>query len=363
MTEYFLLYCFIGLIGYYNYRVKAESGSISRTAAWLCFCLVFLLMALRHSSMGRDLGYYADTEDGDLPGYLGSFSYLASCSWKSFWSIQGFLNYEYGYILLNRVIGTIWNNRQFLIAVCALLSLMPVAYVIEKKSCSPVLSWVLFLALPIFEILYSGLRQGISLGICAVGLLLIQQKKPIHFFLTVLLACCFHSSAWVFLLAYPVYHIRLTKLYRAISMLLIPVVFLFRRQIFNVMSLLMRESAPVDNNGAIGLLLLLVLIYGLCSMFADENDAQQNGWLNIFFLCCVCQVFANIFSIALRIGYYFMLPVVLFLPSVLDKLEWRLRIIAKLAVIVFFIAFGLRCIYNSSWSMAYPYYWFWEVRG
>lgn len=356
MTEYLILYCLLGLIGYYNYWVRAQRGLAAREASWLCFLPVLVLLALRHPSMGWDLGYYSESGTG----YLQSFSYIASCTWKKFWTIRDYLNYEYGYILLNRLVGVVWNNRQFFMAVCVLLSLTPMAWVIGKKSCSPVLSWVIYMALPVFEILYSGLRQGIALGTCAVGLLWIQEKKPVRFALTVLLASVFHDSALVFLLAYPVYHLPMTKLCRAASILVIPVVFVLRRPLFAVLSQLFSENAAVDNNGALGLLLLLVLIYGLCSLFSSKDDPEENGYLNIFFLCCVCQVFANISSVALRVGYYFMFPVALALPSVLEKMEWKLRVIAKLAVIVFFVAFGLRCIYNSTWSGAYPYYWFWQ---
>lgn len=359
MSEYLLLYCLFGLLGYCNYRRRVRTGYTFRFIAWLCFGLVFSLLAFRHPSMGRDLGYYSESGTG----YLQSFSYIASSKWEVFCSIRNYLNYEYGFVLLNRLVGVLWENSQFFLSVCAMLSLAPVAQVIAEKSCSPVLSWVIYLALPSFEILFSGLRQGISLGICTIGFRLIQRKKPFQFLLTVLLACCFHSSAWIFLLAYPVYHFRLTKVYRLVSIIGIGVVFFLRRQLFSVLSRLISPNVMIDNNGAMGLLLLFLMIYGLCSFFTSEDDMEQNGYLNVFFLGCVCQVFANVSSLALRIGYYFLLPVVLILPSVLEKMEWQLRVIVKFAVIIFFVVFGLHCIYNSTWSGEYPYYWFWEVRG
>lgn len=358
MTIYLVLYCLLGMLGYWNYRVRAERGHTQPLAARICFFLVLALLALRHPSMGRDLGYYSDTGTG----YLQSFEVLTRYPWNQLLVWQGYLNYEPGYILLNKLLGMLWQNRQFFLAVCAFLSLLPVGGLIEKRSCSPVLSWVIYLALPIFEILYSGLRQGIALGLCALALVHILDRKPLRFVLTVLCASLFHDSCLVFLVAYPIFGVRATPALRVGSIFAVPVVFVLRGRLFSLAAGLFGNYGA-DNNGAFGLMLLFVLIYVLCCLFVREEDPEQRGLLNIFYLCCICQVFASVSSLALRIGYYFILPLVLLLPRVLENMERRLRIIAKLAVIVFFVAFGLRCIYISTWSEAYPYYWFWQSPG
>lgn len=358
MTTYFIMYILIGLMGFVSYSAQHRFSNLKPILGWISFTLVFLVLALRHQSMGIDLGYYSRYHTG----YLDSFDVLGSLSWSQVLETKNYLNYEYGYILLNKLIGGIWRDRQFFLASCALLSVWPVAKTAGQKSVSPVLSCVIYLALPVFEILFSGLRQGIAVGICFWTLRYIQKKKPFHFLLAVLLACTLHKATFVFLLAYPIYHLRVSKPFRFMSVLLIPLIFLFRVQLFGILSLLFKQNAVMDHNGAVNLLILFVGIYAVCSVFVREEDAENNGYLNLFFVCCVTQVFSNIYSTALRVGYYFIPFVILLIPGIIAEMEPRLRVIARLAVIVFFVAFGLNMLYNSTWAMAYPYYWFWQVR-
>lgn len=358
MTTYFILYALIGLMGFLSYIAQHRISNLKNILSWLSFFLVFGVLALRHQSMGADLGYYSEYNNG----YLDSFDVLNSLPWSQVLVTTDYLNYDYGYILLNKLIGSVWQNRQFFIAVCAFLSVYPVAKTVMEKSVSPIMSCVIYLALPVFELLFSGLRQGIALGICFWSIKLIQEKKLFPFLATVLLACLMHDSTFVFLLAYPIYHMKLNRTFRLVSILLIPLVFMFRYQLFSVLSLLFRQNAVPDNNGAVSLLIFLTGIYAICTIFVKEEDTQNNGYLNLFFVSCICQVFGNIYSIALRAGYYYIIFAILLIPGTVAQMEPRLRVIAKLVIIVFFVGFGLFQIYNSSWSMAYPYYWFWQTR-
>lgn len=358
MTTYFILYALIGLFGFLSYSAQHRFSNLKNILGWLSFFLVFGVLALRHQSMGVDLGYYSEHNNG----YLDSFEVLSSLPWSRVLVTKNYLNYEYGYILLNKLIGCVWQNRQFFIAVCAFLSVYPVAKMAMGKSVSPIMSCVIYLALPAFELLFSGLRQGIALGICCWSIKFIQEKKLLPFLVTVLLACLMHDATFVFLLAYPIYHMKVNRTLRLASILLIPLVFMFRYQLFSVLSLLFRRNAVPDNNGAVSLLIFLTGIYAICTLFVKEEDTQHNGYLNLFFVSCICQVFGNIYSTALRAGYNYMLIAIILIPGVIAQMEPRLRVIAKLATIVFFVWFGLFQFYNSTWSMAYPYYWFWQTR-
>lgn len=355
MTEYYVLYMLFGIIGYCTYRSQTVFEKKRKRAIWFCFILIFILLAFRHQSMGIDLGYYVN---GHV-SYLQAFDNLTDLPWSI--ALTGkYAYFETGYQVFCKLVGTIWKNRQFFLAVCAMVSLVPVAWVLSKKSDSPVLSCIIYLAFPSYEILFSGLRQGIAIGITVLALYFVQEKKPIRFLIAILIACFFHSSSCVFLVAYPAYNIKISKPVRFISVVLIFVVYLFRYPLFYTLAKLLKQNAVPDNNGAINFLIFLMLLYLVCNIFYKENDRNQNGLMNLLFICSFCQVFGNIYSTAIRVGYYFVFAITLLLPSVVGNMEPRLKIIAKLVIIVFFVAYGLWCIYNSSWSMRYPYYWCWE---
>ena len=356
MAEYLVLYAVIGIAGYSSYASSAAPAVKKRRAMFVCFVATFVLLGFRHQSMGIDLGYYVNSD----VSYLQAFDNIGKQRWSDLFS-NSYSYFETGYVLFCKAVGAIYSNRQFFLVVCAFVSLLPIAWVIYKKSENPVLSFVIYLSLPIFEISFSALRQVIAVGICCLSVYYIQEKKLIPFFIAIFVAWLFHKSAWIFLVAYPIYYFKVKRVARFIAIAIVPIVYVARYQLFSIFSKLFKQNAVPDNNGALNFLIMLVLLTLVCSLFYDEDNIHQNGLMNLLLICTVCQVFGNIYLTAQRIGYYFMISLVLLIPAVVNNMEYRLRVIAKVAVIVFFVAFGLYRIYTSTWSMMLPYYWCWEL--
>lgn len=354
MTVYFALYALIALFSIlYSARCKAEKTR-NALLCWTVFSLLFLLLALRSQGMGADLTNRYGT------GYLDAYETLASEPWSIIF--DGYLNYEAGYILLNKLVALLsGGNRQVFLTVCALGSLLPVAYMIFRNSDTPAFSFLIYMGLPVFLLLYSGLRQSLAIGLTFLSIRFIQKHKPIPFILLVLAASQFHYSAYLFLIAYPVYYLRMNTSLRIVSVFVLPVVFLFRHPLFSILSKLLKQSAVVDDNGAITLFLVFFAIYFFCFLFADESE-EQNGYTNLFFLACVCQAFGGVSSVAMRVGYYFMMPLMLLLPKVAGGMRVEQeRKLARIVIVACFALYGLYAIYASTWAEANPYHWFWET--
>lgn len=354
MTVYFALYGLCGFLTLCLFMRCKDLKKRNRILCWTFFCALFLLLALRHESMGYDLG------KGEDSGYLHSFETLSELSWRSIFT-EGFLNYELGFRIYCKVIGTLTGaNRQVFLAVTALATTLPIAIVFYKRSSSPAFSYAIYLGLPVFLLQFSGLRQAIAIGLCFLALLYIMEKKPVKFLVLVGAASLFHNSAMIFLLAYPLYHIRLNQSLKVFSFFLLPLIYLFRSPLFLLFRGIFKPDAQPDDNGAVTLLLVLCAIYFFCFVFSDESE-EQNGLLNVFFLACVCQTFGGIYTTALRVGYYFMMTLPLLLPKVIAGMAApRDRRICTYFISLAFIAFGLYSIATTSWAEANPYYWFWE---
>lgn len=325
----------------------------------MIFALVFLVVGLRHETMGVDL--LAGSDYAGYTGYLYSYDKIGAKSWWQAITLDSYLNYERGYIIFNKLIHFLsWGNRQVFLIVCAALSLFPVAFIFHKKSESPVFSFMIYLGLPMFLLVFSGLRQAIAIGICAFALLMVQNKKPIPFVLLVVLAAQFHYSAWIFLIAYPAYYLRLNFPLRITTAFLIPAVFLLRQPLFSVLSLLLKADAAADDNNSITLFIVFFAIYFFCIIFMDDSK-EQNGLLNLFFLACVCQAFAGVYSTAMRVGYYFMIALPLLLPLTVrgtkSKKDGRLITIVITAC---FVVFALYTFSQPSFAGTNPYHFFWE---
>ena len=252
---FIILYCSDTLFGYI-YKDKMTQKKQNTSFCIVAFIALFLLFALRHQSMGHDLGYLSKKM-----GYLESFDILNTYSWKDIILMKNWLNYEKGFIIFNKLVGTIINNRQFFLGSCAFVSLLPVMLYISKKSSLPFLSVVIYMGLPVFLMQYSGLRQNIAIAITVLSMKFVEEKKIVYFVLTILLATLFHKTAIIFLVAYPMYHIGLNDIWKAVFTLIIPVVYLLRKPLFNTLSKMFKDEATVRDTGALTLFLIFIALY------------------------------------------------------------------------------------------------------
>ncbi len=355
MTVYFLLCAGIGAMYFLSPMFTADDKKRNNFVYLLFFAAVFLLIALRHPTMGIDLHY------GRPEGYLAGFMEISRLSWEEIFSDVPFRNYEKGFVIFCKIVSSIWANEQFFLAMCALAALLPLAIAIYLLSEDKLLSAAVFLGLPLFCLLYSTLRQIIAVGICALALVCIRKKKPLFFLLAVLAAATFHKTALVFLLSYPLYHIRLTKAMRTASLLVPPTLFVLRKNLLLLVTKLLGLQLELDDNGSFMLFFIFCFFYALGILLSDDEKPEQNGYLNIFFVACAVQAFAGVYSIATRVGYYFTLALIFLIPAfVANAKESNERTAARWTFLLAFAAIGLYFIYTTPFSMSYPYYFFWQ---
>lgn len=360
MQLYYVAY--ILLLGYGIWTISVSSFADKRRVKRyyiLWFLIWFLLLGLRHPSMGVDLYY------GSKEGYLGQFLEIAALDWRNLFRFR--THYEPGYVIFNKLVGLMGGDYQILLVSCALVCIGITAFWLYRNSDLPVLSSVIFMGMPVFLVNYSALRQSIAISITFLAYEMIKQRKKLWFVLLIFLAASFHRSAWLFLLAYPAYHTRVTKAGRVVSVLLPPIFYILRLPLFQILSSFLKEDAKADFNGAITLFLVLLFIYIFCILFAQYEDREEQGWCNLFLLACLCQAFGGIYNTAMRVGWYFMPYLSLLLPRIILNTEADRRYdsqkngtIMYVVILVCFGAFGLYSLSKGSWAMSNPYYFFWQ---
>ena len=315
---------------------------------------ILCLLAFRHPSMGSDLGY------GTSVGYLGSFQYISSLSFSQVLALPSFLNYEKGYVFFNWFLGFFGDDYQILLIGCAIVSIVPIIILLYKKSESIELSYIIYLSLQSFLICFSGLRQGISVGICMIAFMFIQEHRCKLFILLVLLAASFHSSAILFLIAYPLYHLKISKRIRWFSVAILMFAFVLKEPLFMVLSKVFKSNAQLQETGAFTVFCFFNFIYVFCFFFAEKKE-KNNGMLNLMFIACFLLSFSGVYSIAMRTSYCFMNMLPLLLPATLSKINNKYFALSlKLLVVICFCLFALNVFYSSSWAKSYPYSFFWE---
>lgn len=355
MIVYYAAYGILLLI-YCEKKIK-NNGNIKKVIAITYFVIFSFLLGCRHPSMGYDLGY------GTSAGYLQSFKQISRLSWKEVLNLKSFLNYERGYIIYNKILSILSDNIQILLFGTALISFALISRALYKLSDNRniFMAIIIYTALPCFLIQFSGLRQAIAIAICAIAMQFIESRKFIPFILLVLVASLFHTTALCFLPAYFAYVIPVNRKWRFGTFAILALVFVLRVPLFQVLVRLIGRSNSPDNNGAITLFLVFTLVYLFCSMFETE-DKRMNGYMNLFYLACVCQAFSSVYSSAVRMGYYYMISLSVLLPLAIDNIvEYRQRELIRFIVYICFLSFGLYTLSSKTgWAMTNPYHFFWQ---
>lgn len=201
----------------------------------------------------------------------------------------------------------------------------------------------------------------------------IKNRKPIRFILLVMLATTFHSSAWIFLVSYPLYHIKLNKKTAIFTPLLPLITFVLRKPLFVLLSRMFMEDVSPDNNGATTLFLAFLAIYCFTVFWGTQRDYEENGLRNLFLLACIVQSMAGMYSIVIRVGYYFMPALIILLPRIIhNRLNaatgfagnnwtiYRYIPFISLGICIGFILFGWYMFAQTSWAMSNPYIFHWQ---
>ena len=185
----------------------------------------------------------------------------------------------------------------------------------------------------------------------------------------VFLAFCFHRSAFILLLLYPVYYLRLKKLVSLLPIgATIFVVFLFRAPIFSAIYVFFRDfyDYEISETGAYKIFLLLLVFVGFSFVISknSELDDETVGLRNILCLCAVLQIFAGLSSLVMRFNYYFLLFVPIVIPRIMKYSSFKNRRIAYISEVVmngfFTFYFFYNTVFGSDTLQLYPYSFFWQ---
>ena len=320
------------------------------------------------------LGFRSENNGLDLHNLSGTgyFFYYEKINEDSFIEIlknfftKKYANFEIGFCLFCKFVGTICSNHQIMLFSSALVSVLPVGYYIHKNSKNAWLSLMVYLAMPFFGAAYfSAIRQGIAIGLVILSYEFIKKKKLMWFIGIILLACSFHSTAIVALAAYPVYQFRMdqkSSLYGGLGVL--TAVFLLKEPLFIILSRILAEDAEIIRNNSINFLLVLIIIYVICVLFVKKNDLYMRGMTNIFWLACVAQAFSGVNNLAGRVAWYFLPALIVLLPNLIIDMRIKEKVFLKPLVYmlgVLLCMLGLYFFRYDMVAMSYPYEFFWTV--
>ena len=232
---------------------------------------------------------------------------------------------------------------QWLYVITSAIILIFVFAAISRQSSTPILAVLMFILTGNFFLSLNIVSQFMAMSICLYACTFAQERKPIHFFLLVALAACFHISALVFL---PVYFLPKLNIKPIWCAVIIAAVLIAAQFCFPLLEKAVAAVAPAYARYfgeksefewiffAIGLAVFAVGTY----YFPKGKDKPYYKlwyYANILGLVALC--FSGHIPYMKRINFYFALPHFLFLPLIIqceEKQTWR-RIMTIVMIILF----------------------------
>lgn len=304
--------------------------------------------------------FYIGTDDTSI-----YYSYFKRDYDKSFEEIWRDENKDPIYYIFIKCLSLIFGNDfHAVLVVCAAIYVIPVCILIKKESPDAMVSLVLLITMSYFFFSMNGIRQSLAMGFLTLAYFPLKDRKPLRFILLVAAAACFHKTALVFLIAYPMSKLGFNKLSLSCYAGLFILCLFWGK---DVMEVITSSAAKYDErlqyyelgrttltySGLIQLSLLTIfaLFYRKRLLAKDKN----NGILfQLMFLAIIFQSLADIIAEMFRVAMYFSMFMIILIPRIFpvvaanDRKPLKYTLVSLLLIYFFF--FGAA-------QIPYKFYW------
>lgn len=321
------------------------------------FVGLFLLLALRDITVGKDLVTYK--------------SIFEMCSGASFRDLLS-MEWELGYTIYNKVIAFIFREYRLFLIVTAFFILKPIYALYSKERNFSFLVIVLFINMPCFLMMFSGLRQAISTSIGILAYMMIEKKKHFWGVALILLAISFHISAVVLFLLYPAFWLKTKAKHLIYIIPTLLIIYFFKTPIFTFIigfapSKYLEFYGELQPTGAFGMMILFLVFLAFSFIISDEDQMSDKDYFmrNILLISTMIQFFVPIHFLIQRASYNFLIFVPVAIISIVQAPKKMWKNISNVAVVVMTIFFLLYFFYTALFSPdnlldVFPYKFFWS---
>lgn len=320
---------------------------------------LFLILALRSTSLGVDLSNYSDGYD-----YIRGLGFSDVMSRIHFFHEADLVypfSYEGGYVLFNWMVSHIGLNFHGFLVVCAAINVVSISWFIYRYSKKPWLSFIIFSAFGFFAYDFGIIRQSLALSMFLLSYIFFDKRKKIAGILLFVIAFWFHRTVIIALPLLFVFRSKMITKKRFFMLLLLSIpMLLLSRPIYDGLVVDIMSSMGKGYTGhdaaANNMILLLMCISMIVLVFYNFSRIKSR----ISSVACLALVFAIYFSIfglyndnlARALPLYSIFLVVL-IPDVVDQYkDQRMTFIVEVGIYLLLTGF---MYYSLSGSYIDPY--------
>lgn len=352
MGIFFLLFTYMFLVYLSTNRLTKRNRLL---CTFLCVLGAWLVMALRSPWCGVDLYRGA----GEV-SYYWVFEKVKDYNLLDIYALQSRTSQEVGWVVYNKLVSLICSDFQFFLAFTALLIVGIVGFVIYIYSSNIYMSILVYCTFGLYHFCFSGLRQGLAISLTFLSYFFLERKKFFWFVIIVLLASTMHSSALIFLIAYPLSKINYSPQKSLLLLIGVFCLLPFLSPIVQVLtSVLFPGKYHYENEGgAITMFLVYTVIYILTLRLKSEYSNKLRG---VILFAVLGQSLGTISTTSMtRIGYYFTIFFALLIPELANSFFVKKnKIFGTFVISILFILFFYLTVKDGYLNVV-PYYFFWE---
>jgi hypothetical protein len=283
------------------------------------------------------------------------------------------MQWEYGYVAYNKIVSMISENYRLFLIITSVIVLVPIYKLYSEEKKYAYLAILLFINMPCFLMIFSGLRQALAISTGVVAYMVLEKRKYLLSAILILLATLFHISAFILILIYPAFFFKIkTKNLFFIAPVIIAIYICRIPLILFVIRLLpshyLEFYGEIEQTGAFGMMILFLIFSAFSFVILDENSMSSRDFFmrNILLISTVFQFFVPIHGLVQRASYYFLIFVPISILSVVKAPKKYLKNISDIAVVVMVCFFMFYFVYNASFSTdnlldVFPYKFYWSA--
>ncbi|EOU1251734.1 EpsG family protein, partial [Clostridium perfringens] len=263
-----------------------------------------------------------------------------------------FLEYEIGYKYFNSFIKSFTDNYIWLFFFIAIITLTILLYYNYKYCTYPFFTLTFYMYKTFFYTNFVAMRQSIAIAIFIFSIKYIINGSFKKYFILVLLATLFHSSAIVLVFLYFLRYVNLRKM-KFINIILIGIfIMIFSMPIIKLIGLIIGLIGGTETvlnkinsiHGSLGINLHVIEMIVLYIVFAKNykiTNEKEKIWFNLFVTYCILIISFSSQVIFIRIAMYFYFPIMIFISSSLEKIKnskYKILLV-YIFTIIFFIGY------------------------
>lgn len=256
---------------------------------------------------------------------------------------------ELGYYGLNLLVSCFTHDPFPVFLICSLLFFSFTYAAIMRESSHPVFSVFLIFGMSYLFIYMNAMRQMVAVSILLFSLRYIERREPVKFIACVLVACLFHSSSLLFLIAYFFPRLKIGVLACSAAVLIFVAL---KAPIASLVNSVIAQTqyagyiGSIFDTGETGNVIIamnvVVLLFSAAIPKLTGKDYSNRYRLLLWcqLICTLVAILSGAIPLSQRIRWVFSLPSIILLPSAIDFIEdKRLKLIVQAVVVVLYVVY------------------------